>query len=316
MTSTCPTCNSQVQSTQKFCTTCGTRVNNVATIKLCIQCSATIPSSAKFCISCGTDQNRFGVQKNSISPTKEVRVSSPITRTSSIESTSSKSPRISTFLPCTHLYLVAPELENSNVITELQSREGVRKNTTKNTILIVEGTEALVTCRRYLKQHRFQKPQVICIVAPPEIIPHIAYADPTGKDEHLWTDNPYGMMEEPTETERFCGHALPEIAVCRIPSLDTLLIERLLNVQNTLYPSWENGIAFTAKCWERASREVLDQIGGSTSIPLHCSPNMVAKGLFHTQVGRVYFNVHGSNLTPCTGWRVNGSRRLGVTPSS
>ena len=61
------------------------------------------------------------------------------------------------------------------------------------------------------------------------------------------------MIEEPTESGRFCGQALPDVAVCRIPSLDLVLIDSLLHVQHSLHPSWKQGIAFSVLCWKEAS---------------------------------------------------------------
>ena len=47
------------------------------------------------------------------------------------------------------------------------------------------------------------------------------------------------MVETPKEVDLLCGHALPEIPVSRIPTVDTVLIQRLLHAEGKL-ASWSN----------------------------------------------------------------------------
>ena len=74
-------------------------------------------------------------------------------------------------------------MEDADFVSQLEQAHSVPNQ--KQTVLIVDVDTALNTCREYLKQHAQQLPIAICIIAPSNIIPHIGYEDPTGKDPIL-----------------------------------------------------------------------------------------------------------------------------------
>lgn len=56
---TCPTCGKEVPEQYKFCTSCGTKVDDTdapvsSPEKICPVCGKTVPAQNKFCTSCGT----------------------------------------------------------------------------------------------------------------------------------------------------------------------------------------------------------------------------------------------------------------------
>ncbi len=148
-------------------------------------------------------------------------------------------------------------------------------------------------------------PEAVCLVGPHERLPHAAFTDDTGRDDAVLTDNDWGMTESPDQPERDAG--MPTVGVTRIPSADPALVRRLLSVRDALPPGWEHGIAVSAQVWVRASAAVVARISPKTPLQLLASPAVdeaALRGKLGPSVGRLYFNVHGSDQT--TSWVGDG----------
>ncbi len=65
----CPNCNTQIEEDLKFCTDCGTKIeqnNNQQIVEKmnCPKCSAKIPPNNKFCVECGTKIEQIPVHNH------------------------------------------------------------------------------------------------------------------------------------------------------------------------------------------------------------------------------------------------------------
>jgi hypothetical protein len=140
-------------------------------------------------------------------------------------------------------------------------------------------------------------PEAVCLVGPHDALPHGSFDDDTGHDDAVFTDNEWGMLATLADADRD-SEGLPAVAVTRIPTLDPALVRRLLSVRDVLPASWAGGVAVTARTWQRASAAVLERIAPSGGVTLHTSPSLDDGGirrLMGGSVGRLYFNVHGSD---------------------
>ena len=169
---------------------------------------------------------------------------------------------------------------------------------TNGRLVLVTFDDALQQVQSALRSQRFD---AVCIIGNSDDIPHAEVEDETHHDDAILTDNFYGMIATPSEDDRYAGEVLPETPVTRIPSLDPHLIRRLLNVGDSLHPSWSSGVAVSAHCWRGASEAVLNTIAGRSGPRLQLSPpNTVGEldDLLAENVGRLYFNVHGTDQAP------------------
>jgi len=69
--------------------------------------------------------------------------------------------------------------------------------------------------------------EAVCLLGRNDELPHARFEDDTGNDAWVLTDNDYGMLAAATDTSRASALALPDVPVCRIPSADPILQERL-----------------------------------------------------------------------------------------
>lgn len=165
-------------------------------------------------------------------------------------------------------------------------------------VLFVEADTALEDVQAALRAANFD---AVCIIGSAKDIPHSAVRDLAGHDEAIYTDNFFGMTYIPGEEDRYHGDVLPETPVSRIPSLNAALIERLLNVDDRLCDTWQGGVAVSAKVWRGASAAVLESLAGRDGPALQLSPPATIEdvdGLLCRNVGRLYFNVHGTDQAP------------------
>ena len=168
-----------------------------------------------------------------------------------------------------------------------------------HTILEAAGP-APVQARLAQAEARRAIPQAICLIGPAEALPHGAFDDATGFDPAVLTDNDYGSPAPFSQPDRFGPDGLPAVPVCRIPTLDGELVERLLSVRDVLPAGWEDGVGLTCARWAGASAAALAAMGGD-SAPLLRSPPLgiptVASAL-PQRPRRIYANLHGSDQAP------------------
>jgi hypothetical protein len=117
-------------------------------------------------------------------------------------------------------------------------------------------------------------------------------------DETVLTDNPYGSTRpfDPDNPVTW----LPEMPVGRIPTEDVELAGRLLAVNDDLCRSWDDSVAISALVWSGASQSVLETCQ-ARDVTLEMSPGVdhdILDGRQKPSQGRLYFNVHGSDLEP------------------
>ena len=142
-----------------------------------------------------------------------------------------------------------------------------------------------------------QVPVAVCLVGPSDLLPHVAFEDDTGKDAEVLTDNDWGRCSAIDDAARD-EDGLPDVPVTRIPTVDPVLVRRLLSVRDALAPSWDGGVAVSARVWQRASAGVLEQVAPRGRVALQTSPQLDDASLQRSlgkKVGRLYFNVHGSD---------------------
>ena len=141
-------------------------------------------------------------------------------------------------------------------------------------------------------------PDVVCLLGPEQHLPYAEFEDDTGNDIAVLTDNDYGMFSSPARDQRYSEAALPDFPVCRIPFSDEAIVRRLLSVRGDLQSSWNNGVAVTCEVWAGASVAVQKQIDSKRACFLDSAPPVDSVDVgdrFCSEVGRVYFNVHGSD---------------------
>jgi hypothetical protein len=175
--------------------------------------------------------------------------------------------------------------------------------------VIATGHEEVQDILRELDNRRIV-PSAVCLLGTADSLPHAEFEDATHHDTVVLTDNDYGMLRSPTIEERYNGLCLPSVAVCRVPTEDAEVVERVLTVRRSLASDWKNGLAVTAAVWEGASAKVLSNIAPRAGVELGCSPPNDAARVgdkMSSQPGRVYFNVHGSSQT--VDWSGEGGGR-------
>jgi hypothetical protein len=140
-------------------------------------------------------------------------------------------------------------------------------------------------------------PSAVCLVGPSSVLPHAGFVDDTEMDDTIWTDNDYGCLAPVADDARHID-GLPAVPVTRIPTADAGLARRLLAVRDALPAHWQRGVAVSAQVWERASVGVLARIAPGGEVALQSSPTLEderLRGELGPSVGRLYFNVHGSD---------------------
>jgi hypothetical protein len=166
---------------------------------------------------------------------------------------------------------------------------------------------------------RAQLPDAVCLVGSADLIPHVPFDDDTGHDDAVLTDNDWGRVSAVEDSSRDTD-GLPHVPVTRIPTSDPAVARRLLAVRDSLPSRWDSGVAVSARNWQRASAAVLEQIAPHGGVRLDTSPAQDDEGLrkaLDTTVGRLYFNVHGSDqVTYWLGDDGEGSNPAILRPAS
>lgn len=282
----CPSCSCDVMPNAKFCVECG---HKLAKPTGCPKCNAEVKPSQRFCFRCGHQLKDLRSASSSYTaPATQTRATSFAKNiavpTSSYASTSAQRVSISAN---TIVYVMEESVQQ-----QIQSLiSGLSGNSHS---LVVKSGSAISQVQQFLQQNHANI-DAVCLIGSPDTLPFEEIPDPTGKDMCVYTDNGYGMTKQISEEDRFTGMAVSEVPVSRIPTEDIALIQRLLDTQSSLYPSWKGGVALCAEVWKAASAEVLRVIAPTDAPELLISPPDTTASSFHAGVGRFYGNVHGSN---------------------
>ncbi len=242
-------------------------------MKTCGKCGASSSMAARYCASCGA--------KLEAAPSPRA---SPPTATNAKTNPQGK-----------HILYVAPP--NSPERLSLATQYA----TDHIAYTIVADNHHPVQTRIAQLDTQGIKLYAVCILGSHEEIPHAEFPDETGTGTTVYTDNDFGMVTSVTPTERTTTMALPDVAVCRIPTDDINLLARLLQVRDHLSPTWNEGLAVSCDVWREASAEVLRTIARLAPTKLDCVPPNNAADIaakMGPSVGRLYFNVHGSDQVP------------------
>lgn len=165
---------------------------------------------------------------------------------------------------------------------------------------IVEAIEAS-DVQEALAARAGAPPEAVCLIGGGDDLPHARFDDPTGTEEWVLTDNDYGCARPLHDADRAHADGLPDVPVCRIPTRDIDVVERLLRVRADLPATWAGGVAVSTQKWAQASAEVQRQMGAEAAGVLRQSPPWDAKrddSPLGEGAGRLYFNVHGSDQVP------------------
>ena len=315
----CTKCGTFLRSGVKFCGSCGTKV----AVPTCVSCGAALRSKYSYaCSECGTkvekeksSSERPPAGRSSFTSsdlrTKYSSVSAGQSPISSKEM-SKDNPDLELFLkPAirTRVLYVAPKAAQS----KLRSLFYKVHKANRGDVLWVEPEQALEKVQKELNR-KLGRISCVCIIGSKDDIPHVHWDNPLPHDpdfrglpnqikmEMVETDNPYGMIDNPTEEERMTGHLINDIPVTRIPSLEMDLLLRLLSIHQELAPDWLNSASIFAEAWTGPTRYTLDSIGARQDIEEIISPPNEAKDsavhLAEKRPSRLLFNVHGSDSSP------------------
>lgn len=246
----------------------------------CGTCGTPLAPGARFCGGCGTSATATAPT----SPLRQAPRAAPVT-----------SQRSGPYDDVRVLYVLPPSYAHLEAL--------VREACSDHPHAIVLSDD-LTEVQAWLGDHQGPGESItaVCLVGPHELLPHASFDDETGKDDAVLTDNDWGMIgAEGFDIDRFTSSAIPSLPVTRIPTCEPDLVRRLLSVRAELQPSWSGGLTVTAKVWERASAAVLSGIAPNGTQELLCSPEHDAesiRSLLGNGVGRLYFNVHGSDQVP------------------
>lgn len=265
----CPACHAPVGASDRVCGDCGARLGAVPAelgAGVCAACGAQRKPTERFCGECGAS--------------------------ASISAATREAPPVATHAtePQARVLYVVPEAHVS-ALGSLLGRHGE--------VLSVAPDTALAQVQRRLASGT--PLDAVCLLGGDHDLPMTRVEDPTEHDEALLTDNFFGCRRTPTQSERFTGDLLAEVPVSRIPTLDVVLISRLLADAAGLSPTWGDGFALSAAVWEGASRAVAELLFGAKGPPLQLSPpadEAAVQKALGARPGRLYFNVHGSGDEP------------------
>ena len=255
-------------------------------MSFCGQCGESAPAGAKFCRGCGAPLG--GVESKSARPGSR----SPSAPRSSTRSTSARAkPARTADAPCLIVVAEGTNRELLNKIRQLRPRDEVVRVPARGALRTIQKTLAS-------RQRSGRRPSAVCLLGPVSSIPPVEVEDLTGMDESVLTDNPYGSSQ-PFDADNPATW-LPEIPVGRIPTGDVELASRLLAVQDDLCGSWDDSLAVSASVWRGASEGVLETCLAS-DVLLETSPEVdhdILEERTGSPQGRLYFNVHGSDMEP------------------
>lgn len=306
----CTKCGTFLRSGVKFCGNCGTKVD----VPSCSSCGAALRSKYSYsCSECGAkvEKTKTNVDRTASSSPSDFRSKYSSSSISSKEM-SKENPDLELFIKPTirtRVLYVAPKSAQS----KLRNLFYKVHKANRGDVLWVEKEQALEKVQKELARKK-GRISCICLIGSKNDIPHALWENPLPHDpdfrglpnqikaEVVETDNPYGMIENPTREERMTGHLINDIPVTRIPSLDINLLQRLLSLHQDLASDWSNSASVFAEAWTGPTRYLLQTISIEQEIEeLASPPNIskhVASHLHQKKPSRLLFNVHGHNVNP------------------
>jgi len=336
----CTNCGHSLRSYDRRCGQCGTEVPKPS----CKSCGAELTSAYAFsCTACGTRVERDtpnyqskigrgtriepGTKLNSkisghshedLASLRAELTSQPTERR--VDSRTDNYPFVNPSTLYKVLY-VAPESAKN----ELQSIFYRVHRANRGDVIWVSADSALEKVQAEL-QKKAKRISAVCLIGTDACIPHIRWENPVDPDiygmaafEKVETDNPYGMLSNPSAEERMTGHVINDIPVTRIPSLNPELIRRLLGLHKDLASSWDNGLVVSAAVWEGPSRYTVQQYSEFTDVPVLLSPPdenaTVSENLQSRNPSRLMFNVHGSDMASDWYGHGNNGMPVALTPT-
>lgn len=274
-------------------------------MSFCGQCGFTAQTGAKFCSSCGASLGELERKSvNTESPSTSAARPAPRTRPARV------SPVRPGEAPALIIVAEGTSRELQTRIGQLRPKDEVVRVPTQTALGTVQKTLVRLTGSR-------KRPASVCLVGSVDSLPPAEVEDLTGMDESVLTDNPYGSTRpfDPDNPVTW----LPEVPVGRIPTEDVELAGRLLAVQDDLCGSWDDSVAISALVWRGASQSVLKTCQ-ARDVMLEMSPDVdhaILDGRQEPARGRLYFNVHGSNLEPnWYGEGPDGDMPVVITPTT
>jgi hypothetical protein len=298
--SLCVSCRRPLVPSARFCGACGVAqalkppVLAEAADRRCARCGLYLGPGSHHCGGCGADAGAPSPAVAGPQPPGGARSESPVAPLAS-----SSGPAWRELLEPPVLYVLSPAHARLSAVIAEACADHVHE------VLITANVDD-VQDRVAALRNEGRLPLAVCLVGPDEDLPHCSFADETEHDDAVLTDNDWGM-EEPVEDEDRDQSCLPAVPVTRIPTTDPALVRRLLAVRDGLPARWDGGLAVSAAVWKRASAAVLAHIAPVGAPPLHTSPELddaKVRTLLGAKVGRLYFNVHGSDQD--TSWVGDG----------
>lgn len=269
-------------------------------MSFCSNCGARTGSDS-FCGECGTAIDvEPKTAKPSVASTASHIASAPAgvsTARSAVDddAASEHSRRMGTLFVCSTTLSRGPR--GAQLIAEL------RRRTTLIDVLLVDAQDALTRTQARLNElsvsQASSKVDAVCLVGSDATLPHARIDDRTGRGEYVLTDNFFGRVDTPDEDERMAGDLLAHVPVSRLPFDDAEVIIELLRRPDVLSPTWNNGVLVSCEVWRGASAAVVEHLGAVER--LHLAPpstNDHVDGLLAASPGRLYFNVHGTDVEP------------------
>ncbi len=295
--SACVSCQVPLSPDARFCGTCGSAQPMggggapVDETRVCSGCGAPAGTAVRFCGSCGAacvprGSPRPGISPPSVAPPRPA----PIAPVAPPRPAPARSQQPVAAAAPPVVYVVPPG--RADLAALVAEACGDHPHVLVRTDDIARVQESLAGMRA-----QGHAPFAVCLVGPAEVLPHAAFEDDTGKDAEVLTDNDWGRFT-PIDDAGRDEDGLPDVPVTRIPTLDPVLLRRLLSVRDVLPASWDGGVAVSARTWQRASAAVLEQVAPLGRVALQTSPQLNDAGLrgsLGRKVGRLYFNVHGSD---------------------
>ena len=311
----CTNCGHTLRSYDRSCRKCGTQVPKPT----CKSCGAELPSAYAFsCRACGERVEREP------SSTRMTTVVAPKVSTPS----ATKGTVVELGKPQSHPFVSPSTLYKILYVAPESTKDALRSifyrvhRANRGDVIWVSAESALETVQAEL-QKKAKRISAVCLIGTDADIPHIRWDNPVqggmAGAEEVETDNPYGMLSNPTKEERMTGHVINDVPVTRIPSLNPELIQRLLGLHKDLASSWDNGLVVSAAVWEGPSRYTVQQYSESSAVPVLLSPPdenaTVSDNLQSRNPSRLMFNVHGSDMVADWYGDGNGGHPVALTPT-
>ena len=304
---TCTKCGNSLRKNQRFCNMCGTKVVEVETSSVlplqCIHCSAPMKPNAKFCTRCGKDQEpekttedvRVNLRESLPSPQVQEVMDSRLDLNVELYKRK-RHNRVVTGPLCVVPKQLEPHWEDIERATHISNHGNVIFFEDRN------GVRAEVT--QWLTDNP-SKATMICLIGTHGELPHDGirnFGSEQRRDPVVYTDIFYGSLKAPSrDTVLECLLDPSLIPVSRIPSVDPVLIKRLLSINSDLPKSWRNGVTIQAERFSDLSDPVVEHIRGAERAQQLYSPpcsRIESASALQKKPDRVYCLVHGHRTSP------------------